>query len=138
MMHPDDVLDVRFMQSGKALLTVCRNPAAYRGRLRAWESATGQLLAPSIRLSGFSPRTIDLVRSGCEAIVAGVLVESHIIDLTDLSFPPQSTLPADALVTFAELQSGLRIIGNGMGTANLSTKEWLDRWNAFRKRSLSP
>jgi WD40 repeat protein len=137
MMHPDDVLDVRFIPSGKALLSVCRNPAAYRGRLRAWETETGRLLAPSLPMSGFSPRTIDLANNGDRAVISGILMHSHIVDLSDFANPGSNRtalLPADALIALAELQSGLRMIGNGMGTANLSTTEWMERWKAFRSR----
>ena len=48
MPHPDDVLDVKFLPSGRAILTVCRNPVRFRGRLRIWEAKTGSLMAPPL------------------------------------------------------------------------------------------
>jgi WD40 repeat protein len=61
LLHPDDVFDVRFHPNGRAVLTVCRNVVRYRGRLRTWEVATGRLLGPPIPLTGYSPRSIELI-----------------------------------------------------------------------------
>ncbi len=133
MPHPDNVLDAQFLPDGRSLLTVCRNPVRYRGRLRLWESATGRLMAPSRAMTGFSPRSVELLSPGDRIAVSGILMLAHLIDLSDLT-RQYHTLDSNALIALAELQSSLRLLPDGSGMVSLSTEEWLQRWTTFRSR----
>ncbi|MCB1097886.1 MAG: protein kinase [Verrucomicrobiae bacterium] len=130
LLHPDDVLDVRFVADGRALLTVNRNVVRFRGRLRIWEVASGRLLAPAVPLTGFSPRCIELTPSGRTAVIGGILILSHLFPLDDLHRENSADAGREAKrqMAAAEVRTGLRMTEDGAGLANLSAEEWLVRW----------
>ena len=84
-------------------------------------------------MTGYSPRGLDLLPDEERVIVSGILVRSHVVSLADFN-DTSHRLDADELMALAEIQSGLRMVGQGAGMTNLSSRAWLERWQAFRAR----
>jgi len=67
--------------------------------------------------------------------MSGILVRSHLIELNDLTFS-DGAYDADRQMAVAEIQSGLRLTADGSGLSNLSSEEWMTRWNQMQSESI--
>jgi WD40 repeat protein len=123
--HEDEVLAVAFTPDGRHALS-----AGVDGVLKIWEWRTGKPVCPPLALGGAGlslAMTPDGRRVACGGFMKGLAV-FHIDD-----WLAPATLGPEDLCLWGEIVSGQRVEDGG-GVTNLTAEEWLQRWQAFRRR----
>jgi len=126
--HAKEAVAATFTPDGRWVLSASDDATA-----RVWDWRTGKPVTPSLAIKG-NPWSIAVTPDGKHAVLGGDLDALAVIDLGDLA---PANNDADALCLRAELLAGQRLHEGG-GTVNLSAAEWLDLWQAFRRRSPAP
>jgi WD40 repeat protein/tetratricopeptide (TPR) repeat protein len=123
--HPDEVYAAQFAPDGRRLFTFCRD-----GNARLWEWLTGRLLAPPLPLglSTCPVAQVSFTRDGRRAVAGGLAV----FDLEPICRPKAHELPPEELLQLAQILSG-NTVGPGGRLVNLTTREWLEVRQQFRK-----
>ncbi len=123
--HQDEIFDACFSPDGRWILTASRDYTA-----RLWAVSTAKPITPPLPLFGLGYQGL-ITPDGRRAIVAGLCPFVHGFDLSALANPAGLGLGADDLKALGELVSAQSIHAGG-GTVNLTSAEWLDRWQRFR------
>jgi WD40 repeat protein len=123
--HEHEVHAVAFTPDGRHVLS-----ASDDGVLKIWEWRTGKPVCPPLALGG-AGLTLAVTPDGRRAVVSGFLKELPVFHLEDWLAP--AALEADGLCLWGEIVSGQRIEDGG-GVINLTAEEWLQRWQASRRR----
>jgi WD40 repeat protein len=132
MEHEDSVFHVAFAPNGKFLFTMSKD-----GFVKTWEPDLGGMMAPRCSLLG--PGSVKeqenqvWVSSDGATLIAARGPMLHVFELRRLVTRDagQEELSADERQIWAELIAGRRIEAGG--SVVLTTVEWLERWNAFRR-----
>jgi WD40 repeat protein len=122
--HDDEVWGVEITPDGRWGLTTGRD-----GTLRTWEFTTGKPIGPPLLLGGQGSNVV-VTPDSRRAVVGTVGASPMSVALSDL----QGAIPLepDDLCTLGELASGQRVVESD--AAGLTTDEWLERWQQFRRR----
>ncbi len=123
--HQDEVFDACFSPDGQWILTASRDYTA-----RVWAVASGKPITPPLALRGIGTHGL-LTPDGRRAVVAGNAAHVSVFDLGDLYDSPGPRLSGDDLRVLGELIAG-QALHPGGGAVNLTSAEWLDRWQRFR------
>jgi len=124
--HVNEVMDAAFLDHDRLVITVSHEATA-----RVSEAATGRLVAPPFLLSGMG-LTVSLTPDERFALVGTGLAKG--IDILPLHpLVGQYPLSDGDLCLMAEILAG-RSVHEGGGILNLTTEEWLGRWNEFHRR----
>jgi WD40 repeat protein len=123
--HDHEVHAVAFTPDGRHVLS-----ASDDGVLKIWEWRTGKPVCPPFSLAG-AGLSLAVTPDGKRVAVGGFMKELAVFHLDDWLAP--SPLEPDDLCVWGEIVSGQRIEEGG-GVTNLTTEEWLERWQAFRRR----
>ena len=124
--HRDEVFHADFTPDGAWVVTCARDAT-----LRIWDARTGKPVAPPRRLPGahtsarFTPDRRFLVLSGNAPQVS-------ILSLADLYAPQETPAVIAARGRRDELSAG-RVIMPGLVQANMSSGEWLRKWQEHRQ-----
>jgi hypothetical protein len=126
--HSDEGWIARFTPDGRWILTDSRS-----NYFRAWDAFTGKPVTPPISIER-SQGIIEMSADGKRVILAGAKI--HIFELDRLlsSNPENQTL--DEIGLLGEILSGRKIVPGG-GVVNLSTAEWMERWERHPLRPLN-
>jgi WD40 repeat protein len=124
--HADEIPAAEFLPDERFLVS-----ASFDGTLRVWGAATGEPVAPPVRLGG-KGLCLDVTPDGRFAVASGFSRHVTVADLADVTIPTRAD--ADELDLRAELASNQRITPSG-GLAYLTTEEWLARWREHRRRN---
>jgi WD40 repeat protein len=123
--HEHEVHVVAFTPDGRRVLS-----ASDDGVLKIWEWRTGKPVCPPLALGG-AGLSLAVTPDGKRVAVGGFMKELPVFHLGDrLVLAP---LEPDDLCLWGEIVSGQRIEA-GAGVTNLTAEEWLQRWQAFRRR----
>ncbi len=126
--HSDTVLALDISPGGRWTFTVSRD-----GFLRLWECRTGKPIGQPRPLYGFSSQAA-LTPDGSHLLTTSGAGGLNVFDLGELMAPLGETYDPHSLRILGEILSGQRVHEMG-GLINLTSREWLDRWNAFRKEN---
>jgi WD40 repeat protein len=122
--HRDEVHAATFTPDGRWVVTASLDKTA-----RVWDWHTGTPMAPPFVLGG-KGLNVTISPDSRRAVIGGFIDALDIMDLDDLYAPDE--LDAEYLCLWAELLSGQRVHEGGV--TNLTDKEWLKRWQVFRRR----
>jgi hypothetical protein len=123
--HDDEVMDIVFLQKERWVAT-----AGQDGTARVWDPFTGKAVTPPIRLDG-KAFAIEPSSDGLAAVVGGEMGGLRILRLDDLQL--RERWDAGDLCLMGEVLAGQRIHEGGDIT-NLTSDEWLERWQRYRER----
>jgi WD40 repeat protein len=123
--HDHEVYAVAFTPDGRHVLSAGGDKV-----LKIWDCRRGKLVCPPLTLGGFG-LSVALTPDGRRIACSGLGNVLSVFHLDDWLAP--RTLSPDDLCSWGEIASGQRIQGDG-GVTNLTTEEWLQRWQAFRQR----
>ncbi len=127
MAHNDEVFDGNFSPDGRWILTVTRG-----GLLIVWEDQTGKPVSPPLALH--SPGLqISITPDGNYAVVPTSSTGIHVFHLKNWIKAFTYDLDLADLRTLAEINSGQRI-RKREGVFNLTSSEWIHRWQTFREK----
>ena len=124
MEHDDEVFGVAFADGERVILTGSRDR-----KVQLWDSHIGKLVARPLIQPGMVYQ-ISVTPDEKHAVAAGYLKSLAVIGLQDVSEPVAEQIDVDGLRMFGEIVSGQRVHEGG-GVVNLTTQEWLERWNSF-------
>jgi hypothetical protein len=93
------------------------------------EWRTGKPVCPPLALSG-AGLSLAVTPDGHRVVCGGFMKELSVFRLDDWLAP--APLELDDLCDWGEILSGQRIEEGGV--TNLTAEEWLERWQAFRRR----
>lgn len=122
--HKDEVFAARFVPRTPWIATVDRATKA-----RLWECQTGKPLSPQISMD-FQPHQLLMPCDGRHLVVAGRASWLKIVDLDRLRGIDHGETSGDGLVGLAEMSASKTIHAGGL--SNLTTAEWMQRWQAHR------
>jgi WD40 repeat protein len=128
MEHKDEVFGVAFADDERAILTCCRDHSA-----QFWDSFTGKPVARPIKLPGPVFQVATTPPESRYAVYAGRTPSLSVVRLQDVFKPVAEQIDAEQLRTLSEITAGQRVHERG-GVVNLTTREWLDRWESFHKQ----
>lgn len=124
--HESDVIQACFTDSGKMVVTISRDKLA-----KLWNADTGLQVCPPIFV-GDGMRYLETDSLSQLALVSGRVPKAVIIDLSQ----PRSLDSADGDTAYllAELTAQATIMNAGV--VPLTTDDWAERWNRYRKTRL--
>ena len=134
--HEDEVFGVDFSPDGSFLFTSSKDRTA-----RIWEGKTGKPLTPRLKLRGYGYQ-ITVAAGGNFAVVAGLMQNVRVFHLGSFLAPTgSSSLDAMSLLHLSEILAGQKVqyerFSGGLvggGVVNLTTQEWLEKWEAFHEQ----
>jgi len=122
--HNDEVFGASFSRDGRWLFSAGRDST-----VRIWEQSTGKPMGPALRLPGWC-YDVAVSPDGQRIIAPGVMPWLALLRLDDLVQAKGQPISLDALQLLGEILSG-QSFHEGGGVVNLSTEEWLQRWQRF-------
>jgi hypothetical protein len=123
--HEQEVHAVAFTPDGRHVLSASDEEA-----LKIWEWRTGKPVCPPVALEGVV-LSMPMAPDGRWVACGGFMKEPSVFSLDDRLTP--APLEPDDLCLWGEIVSGQRVEAGG-GVTNLTAEEWLERWQAFRRR----
>ena len=126
--HDDEVWGVDFDPHGQFLFTCGKDSTA-----RIWEWTTGKPISPPIAQLGATYQIV-VTPDGKHAVTAGSAGPLGVLPLDDLGRSEFSQLDSESLSLWGEIVSGRQEVGVAGGVVNLTSRQWLQRWNTFRQR----
>jgi WD40 repeat protein/serine/threonine protein kinase len=123
--HEHEVHAVAFTPDGRLVLS-----ASDDGVLRVWEWRTGKPVCPAFALGG-AGMSLAVAPDGTRVACGGFFKAPPVFNLDGWLAP--AALGPDDLCLWGEIVSGQRVEDGG-GVSNLTAEEWLERWQAFRRR----
>jgi serine/threonine protein kinase/WD40 repeat protein/Flp pilus assembly protein TadD len=122
--HPDAVFSAVFTPDERSVVTASRD-----GTVRVWERHTGKPITPPAAAGGVVWNAL-VTPDGSQVVAGGEFRALVLLPLADLH--RRDGLPPEDLCLWGELLSGHRLQGGDV--EGLTTQEWLDRWQTFRRR----
>jgi WD40 repeat protein len=125
--HQGTLASARFSTDGRWILTAGQDAAA-----RLWDPVSGMPLGPRRSLASQGLQVL-FTPGDARAVVAGDVNRLSIFDLSDLHPAAVDELGIGPLIAGAEVMAGQRV--HGTGIANLTSEDWLGRWQSLRQQS---
>jgi WD40 repeat protein len=123
--HKDEVFGATITPNGRWLLTASRDST-----VRIWDAANGKPITPPLAMPAWM-YDVRVTPDGNFALASGVSDSLYVFDLREFVEPDAHPLNVASLKTLGEIISGQTIHEGGV--VNLTTREWLDRWQRFRR-----
>jgi WD40 repeat protein len=123
--HEHEVHAVAFLPDGRHVLSAGDDEV-----LKVWECHTGKLACPPLALGG-PGLGMAVTPDGSRVVAGGFLRSLPVFHLVDWLEP--KALADDDLCLWGEIVSGQRVEEGG-GVTNLTTEQWLERWEDFHRR----
>jgi WD40 repeat protein len=124
--HPTEVFDVVFSRDGRWVYTSDKD-----GNVQSWNRSTGMRIGPSWVVPG-QAYDLALTPDDRHLIVSGDFASIRVFPVADFAQPDPPSLPTKTMLAWGELLSGQAVHKDG-GIVNLTTDEWLDRWQRLRQ-----
>jgi WD40 repeat protein len=124
--HHEEVLGVAFAPDGSWLLTAARD-----GGVLSWDARTGRVLGPPLSLPA-QVNQVEIAPDGREAVAVGTFGGVLRIRLDEYLGAREPARGVSAQRTWAELLAGQAVHAGG-GVVNLTSREWLERWDEQRR-----
>jgi WD40 repeat protein len=133
--HPGEVQDVRFLNADRWVLTKSSDkPWAHStdNAVQIWDRRLGQpLTARHLVASGWQTQ-LCLMPDERHAAIGSYTDKINILNFDEWLDGNDPRFAPEHLREITELFSGQRIVGGG-GAVNLTTEEWAERWQSYRK-----